>query len=599
MRILPSRGAHLVVPRDADPEQDRPHGPGARARSCSWSRGLTTGSSAPRMRRSTAQRPTRGRWLGGRPAARHRQRRRWTSTCAARTSSARTPGCDRSSPRPADRRSRPRGSIASRSRPNGVVRIGGGKYTTYRVMARDVIDAVLGPKGARDRPSQHRRSTAHRGRRPGALERIVGELATVDALVARSDPTRPHDSSPGTGRRRRPSSRSAPSSDLLRPLVPGRPFLEAEVTWAARHELALSLDDVLARRTRLAQELPDRGASIAPRVAELLGAELGWGETRQAREVEAYLETAAPRVLGGGSRDREGADDRSSVRRSIRSDVIGSSRSRPSSSSMVDHGRPRALVLRHPLRQPPARRDRVGGRPRRSSPGDRTPARGWFAAARRHPGRTRHRRLAALIVGLPWPGTSPRRSGFGGARGIRRRRPRRPTRVIARAAVALGHADRRRAVRRPAAPRRARRPSPTPFEPAEVTAGAFRGPTTSTSVAARPRSSRPRRVATTCGSRTSRSATGPTCSSTCRPSAKGYDDGALELGRLKATDGAFGYDLPDRSRPGRLTRARSSGASSSATCSRRRRSETADGPARIGRKSGLCNVRDERVPSRP
>jgi glycerol-3-phosphate dehydrogenase len=57
--------------------------------------------------------------------------------------------------------------------------------------------------------------------------------------------------------------------------------------------MALSLDDVLARRTRLAQELPDRGASIAPRVAELLGRELGWGETRQAREVEAYLETAA------------------------------------------------------------------------------------------------------------------------------------------------------------------------------------------------------------------------------------------------------------------------------------------------------------------
>ena len=64
------------------------------------------------------------------------------------------------------------------------------------------------------------------------------------------------------------------------------------MTWAARHELALSLDDMLARRTRLAQELPDRGAAVAPRVAELLGAELGWGETRQAREVEAYLELA-------------------------------------------------------------------------------------------------------------------------------------------------------------------------------------------------------------------------------------------------------------------------------------------------------------------
>ena len=79
---------------------------------------------------------------------------------------------------------------------------------------------------------------------------------------------------------------------LLRPLAPGRPFLEAEVAWAARHELALSLDDVLARRTRLAVELPDRGAAIAPRVAAILGRELGWGEARQALEVQSYLASA-------------------------------------------------------------------------------------------------------------------------------------------------------------------------------------------------------------------------------------------------------------------------------------------------------------------
>ena len=62
--------------------------------------------------------------------------------------------------------------------------------------------------------------------------------------------------------------------------------------WAVRHELALSLDDVLARRTRLAQELPDRGAAIAPRVAEIIGDDLGWDEARRAREVETYLASA-------------------------------------------------------------------------------------------------------------------------------------------------------------------------------------------------------------------------------------------------------------------------------------------------------------------
>ncbi len=59
-----------------------------------------------------------------------------------------------------------------------------------------------------------------------------------------------------------------------------------------RHESALSLDDALARRTRLAQELPDHGAAIAPRVADIMGSELDWDEARRAREVQSYLETA-------------------------------------------------------------------------------------------------------------------------------------------------------------------------------------------------------------------------------------------------------------------------------------------------------------------
>ena len=80
--------------------------------------------------------------------------------------------------------------------------------------------------------------------------------------------------------------------DLALPLGEGVDHLQAEVVWAARNELALSIDDILARRMRLAQELPDRGASIAPRVAAVLGAELGWDEAHQAGEIERYLESA-------------------------------------------------------------------------------------------------------------------------------------------------------------------------------------------------------------------------------------------------------------------------------------------------------------------
>jgi glycerol-3-phosphate dehydrogenase len=81
--------------------------------------------------------------------------------------------------------------------------------------------------------------------------------------------------------------------DLLRPLVPGRPYLEAEVAWGVRRELALSIDDVLSRRLRLSPELGDRRVAVAARVAEIMGAELGWGQTRRALEVETYRESAA------------------------------------------------------------------------------------------------------------------------------------------------------------------------------------------------------------------------------------------------------------------------------------------------------------------
>ncbi len=164
-------------------------------------------------------------------------------------------------------------------------------------MARDAIDAVLGKVEAGARPSQTAERRLAGAADLAALDRITAELATIPAVAAVGPDTaarlvaRHGTEAPGV------VSLGA-ELGLVKPLVAGRPFLEAEVTWAARRELAMTLDDVLARRTRLAQELPDRGAAIAPRVAELLAAELGWGETRRAREVESYLASADLRVLG-------------------------------------------------------------------------------------------------------------------------------------------------------------------------------------------------------------------------------------------------------------------------------------------------------------
>ena len=185
----------------------------------------------------------------------------------------------------------------------GIVRIGGGKYTTYRIMARDTVDAVLGRDEARRRPSE----TAEL---PLVGAAPLGSLATLATSIARE-----------TGLTERITRRLVDRHgtravdvvalgrelDLLRPLAPDVAHLEAEVAWAARDELAASLDDVLSRRTRLAQERSDHGAAFAPRVAGILGAELGWDPAVQAAEVDRYLESSAVEFAVPGSRASVGS----------------------------------------------------------------------------------------------------------------------------------------------------------------------------------------------------------------------------------------------------------------------------------------------------
>lgn len=172
-----------------------------------------------------------------------------------------------------------------RQEPNGLVRVGGGKYTTYRVMARDTIDASLGRDAARARPS----GTADL-RLVGAadrpeLDRLARALAdrhglesdVAGALVDRH------------GTEASEVLELGRELDLNRPLGPEIRQLEAEVAWAVRREFALSLDDILSRRMRLSMVLRDRGAVIAPRVAEIAGRDLGWDAEHQRVAVDEYL----------------------------------------------------------------------------------------------------------------------------------------------------------------------------------------------------------------------------------------------------------------------------------------------------------------------
>jgi glycerol-3-phosphate dehydrogenase len=291
LRILPSRGAHLVVPRERIPNKagltirvpgkvvfvvpwadswligttDALHaGPAEHPRAAGWEVDRLLDTVNTTMDLDLSRADVAGTYAGLRPLI--------------APSNGSTVKASREHRVTIDR--------------EGVVRIGGGKYTTYRVMAKDVIDTALGPETARARPSRTATWKLVGAADKDARSRITWELMTIPAISTTGGPAlerlvaRHGTQAPGV-------VALAADRDLRRPLVPGRPFLEAEVAWAARHELALSLDDVLSRRLRLTAELPDRGASIAPRVAEILGAELGWGPTRQALEVQLFLASAA------------------------------------------------------------------------------------------------------------------------------------------------------------------------------------------------------------------------------------------------------------------------------------------------------------------
>ena len=149
----------------------------------------------------------------------------------------------------------------------GLVTVTGGKLTTYRKMAEDTTNAVLKTIGRKAAcRTKNLRLLGAAGPAPDdehLASRYGGEAAAILTL-ADSDP------------------------DLAAPLVPGLPYRRAEAVYAVRHEMATTLDDVLTRRTRARLLNRDATSGAAESVARLMGAELGWDETRINSEVESY-----------------------------------------------------------------------------------------------------------------------------------------------------------------------------------------------------------------------------------------------------------------------------------------------------------------------
>ncbi len=167
--------------------------------------------------------------------------------------------------------------------PGGVVTITGGKLTTFRVMAADTVDVALRRLGRSAPPSRSQRT-------PLGWDIAKSREAVVDeATRAIRDPTlarhlvsnygiawpsvwRAIDSEPGGAER----------------LSPALPYRLGEASYACRAEMALTLSDLLIRRTRIAFETRDHGRSAAPRVAVHVAPALGWSAAAIAAEIERY-----------------------------------------------------------------------------------------------------------------------------------------------------------------------------------------------------------------------------------------------------------------------------------------------------------------------
>lgn len=172
----------------------------------------------------------------------------------------------------------------------GLVVIAGGKYTTYRIMAKDAVDAavhgmssmldrtvapcctedvpLLGADGYEALWNQRQKLARESGLSVARVEHLLhryGSLVTELLELVADQP------------------------DLGRGLTGADDYLRAEVVYAASHEGARHLDDAIARRTRISIETFDRGAEVAVEVADLMGGVLDWTSEQREREVEHYI----------------------------------------------------------------------------------------------------------------------------------------------------------------------------------------------------------------------------------------------------------------------------------------------------------------------
>ena len=168
---------------------------------------------------------------------------------------------------------------------SGMITITGGKLTTWRRMAKMAIDRLV-ERDNHDAPCRTHEIPLGLAVAPGELPRVEGVPEDAYEALAGRYGHAAHGVLRVAGER----------GELAQPIVDGLPDLLAEVTFSARFEQATSVGDVLLRRTRLgllaARDLLAEDATVARRVAQALGQELGWDADRIEREVAAFADEA-------------------------------------------------------------------------------------------------------------------------------------------------------------------------------------------------------------------------------------------------------------------------------------------------------------------
>ncbi len=164
--------------------------------------------------------------------------------------------------------------------PGGLISIIGGKLTTYRAMAEATVDAIGTHEGTR------RRCVTATLPLWGAAEVEHVESALTQSVLAVDQRTHLLENYGGAAGNLLALIYSEPS--LRATLIDGLPVTAAEVVYACRAELAVSLTDCLFLRTRLAFLDPVAADKVAPTVAQLMARELGWDASATARQLEEY-----------------------------------------------------------------------------------------------------------------------------------------------------------------------------------------------------------------------------------------------------------------------------------------------------------------------